>query len=100
LDGKFDKLDAYCSEMRMQNIHMSSNEVTEYFDSQEFVDEAQKLNQVTGDAAELLRSSISLKWSESLIGKGCVPTERQSYAAATFVLGEISLEEFVASIRE
>lgn len=75
------------------------NEIANYIDSQDFIDDCAKLSLASGKAAELQRWAISLRWSENLVDMGRFPTDSQSYASARFVLGEISLAKFLAALR-
>lgn len=89
-------LKKYCEHRK--KMPLRADKVLPYLDSQEFIDDCNGLKSLMLDDAERHRWTISLKWSENLVDMGSFPTQAESLAAAQFVIGETSLEIFIASL--
>ena len=69
-----------------------------YFDSYEFIHDQNVLASLTLDEADTQRWLIAIKWRQSNVLFGNIPTSSESHVVSMFVTGEISLQEMLTRI--
>ncbi|WP_332848696.1 hypothetical protein [Massilia sp. S19_KUP03_FR1] len=78
---------------------MEPTKTTPYFQTQQFLEDCERLADSSPKGVDPARWAICLRWSENIIAMGGFPNAEQNELLATFAFGEISVAKLIEELR-